>query len=245
MHISVVYILAFLGSYLIGSIPFSWIITRIKTGEDLRKIGSGNVGGRNVYRATKSKLWALFAGILDVTRTVTGMAIPYFLILEYYFIDSVSIERISAWPYDFVSCFVLTITGIGAILGHNWPIYLLSHGGRGITVVIGSMALANPILLGFWILLWPIVIIFVGYSSITYIVVTILVGVIALFLPTVMLMPWAQCNLGLALLLFGIAIIMLSRQGDNIRKIKAGEAKKMQILKALRGKEKLSDEILK
>ena len=242
MHISIVYILIFLSSYLIGSIPFSWIVTRLKTGEDLRKIGSGNVGGRNVYRATKSTPWAIFAGFLDTSRSLTAMALPYFLTLNYYFTTP---EFIPVWPFDRLVCFALALSGIGAILGHNWPIYLFSSGGKGITVVIASMAFANPILLGFWILLWPIIITIVGYSSITYIVVTFLVGVIALFLPSVMLMPWARCNLGLALLLFGITIIMLSRQGHNFRKIRNGEAKKMNIIKVFRGKSKLSDEALK
>ncbi len=242
MHISIVYILVFISSYLFGSIPFSWIVTKLKTGEDLREIGSGNVGGRNVYRATKSTPWAIFAGFLDVSRSLTAMAVPYILTWKYYFSNT---ELISPWFNDTLACFALALTGIGAILGHNWPLYLFSHGGKGITVVIASMAFANPILLGFWILLWPIIITIVGYSSITYIVVTFLVGVIALFLPSVMLMGYAQCNLGLAVLLFGITIIMLSRQGDNFRKIKSGEAKKMNIIKVFRGKSKLSDEALK
>lgn len=241
MHISIVYILIFISSYLIGSIPFSWIVTKLKTGEDLRKIGSGNVGGRNVYRATKSTPWAIFAGFLDTSRSLTAMAVPYIITWKYYFTS----ELISLWFNDTLACFALALSGIGAILGHNWPIYLFSSGGKGITVVIASMAFANPILLGFWILLWPIIITIIGYSSITYIVVTFLVGVIALFLPSVMLMPWAQCNLGLALLLFGITIIMLSRQGDNFRKIRNGKAKKMNIIKVFRGKSKLSDEALK
>lgn len=242
MHISIVYILVFISSYLIGSVPFSWIVTKLKTGKDLREIGSGNVGGRNVYRATNSTPWAIFAGFLDVSRSLIAMAVPYFITRAYYFTSS---ELVLPWFNDTLACFALSLSGIGAILGHNWPIYLFSHGGKGITVVIASMALANPILLGFWILLWPIIITIVGYSSITYIVVTFLVGVIALCLPSVILMPWAQCNLGLAVLLFGITIIMLSRQGDNFRKIRNGEAKKMNILKVFRGKSTLSDEALK
>ena len=58
-------------------------------------------------------------------------------------------------------------------------------------------------------------------------------------------MGWAEYNLGLALLFFAIAIVMISRQRDNFRKIKAGEAKRMRILKALKGKSKLGDEMLK
>ena len=247
MHISVVYILIFVSSYVFGSIPFSWIITKIKTGEDLRKIGSGNVGGRNVYRATKSKFWAFLAGILDVSRSLVAVTVPYFLTKNLYFAAIDTPIQMFIWTdVQLLTGFALTISGIGGIMGHNWSIYLLpSHAGRGITVVIGSMLFANPILLLFWIILWPIVITIVGYSAITYIVVTLLVGVIALFIPPALLMPWAPHNLGLALLLLGIAIIMITRQRDNFRKIRTGEAKKMRIIKALRGKSKLSEEALK
>ena len=247
MHISVVYILVFLSSYLIGSIPFSWIITKIKTGEDLRKIGSGNVGGRNVFRATKSRNWALFAGFLDVCRSVTAVALPFHLSNIWYFQNypQYNLPLTDFFP-DTALGFSLAFAGVAAIFGHNWSIYLLpGHAGRGITVVLGSMLYANPIIIAFWIILWPIVITIVGYSSITYIVVTLLVGVIALFLPSVMLMPWAQYNLALGVMLFIIALIMASRQRDNFRKIRAGEAKKMKIWGAVFGKKKMSDEILK
>lgn len=243
MHLALAYSLVFFGSYLIGSIPFSWIVTKLKTGEDLRKIGSGNVGGRNVYRATKSRNLAILAGILDLTRSVTAITTSYF-IFNHFFEQG---DPIQFWKYTDVipSSFALTIAGLGAAFGHNWPVYLLSHGGRGITVVLGSLLVANPILIPFWVVLWPIIITIVGYSSITYVLVTALVGVIALFLPPCMMMPWAKGNLSVAFLMFGIALIMLSRQRDNFRKIRSGEAKRMRIIKALKGKRKLSDEILK
>ncbi|MCE7738658.1 MAG: glycerol-3-phosphate acyltransferase [Candidatus Heimdallarchaeota archaeon] len=244
MHVSVVYILVFLSSYLIGSIPFSWIVTKLKTGEDIRKIGSGNVGGRNVYRATKSSRWAYFAGFLDVSRSVTAVIVPYFLANILYF--SKTGGNILLHPFiDIRWCLCLTVAGMGAILGHNWPLYLLSAGGKGITVVLASLIFANPILLGFWIAFWPVIITIIGYSSITYIVVTVLVGVIGFFLPTYLLMPWAPCPLSLGLLLIGISLIMLSRQKENFQKIRSGEAKKMKIWKGIFGKKKLSDEMLK
>jgi len=243
VHVAVVYILCFISSYFIGSIPFSWIVTKFKTGEDLRKIGSGNVGGRNVFRATKSKFWAIFAGLLDLSRSIAAILLPYFLSNQWYFSKQ---SYILLYPnINILYDFILTVVGLGAILGHNWPIYLLSHGGRGITVVIASSLSINSILLGFWIVLWPIIIIIVGYSSITYIVVTLLVGVIALFLPSSMMMPWAKNNYSIAIIFFIIAVIMISRQRDNFRKIKTGEAKKIELIKALRGKSKMGEEMLK
>jgi len=246
MHVAIVYILIFIGSYLIGSIPFSWIVVKLKLGEDLRTIGSGNVGGRNVYRATKSKSWSALAGFLDISRSIAAIAVPYMLSKNLYFVTNDVSVQMFIWPeFELFTCFALTITGFGAILGHNWPIYLLSHGGRGITVVFATTLFANPILFAFWALLWPICIAFVGYSAINYIVVTFLVAIIALFLPQSMLMPWADYNLGLAILLFLVAIIMTTRQRDNFRKIRTGEAKRMRVFKALKGKSKLGEEMLK
>ena len=247
MHLAIVYFIVFLSSYLVGSIPFSWIVTKLKTNQDLREVGTGNVGGRNVYRATKSKKWALLAGFLDVLRSATAVAVPYFISKILYFdpLYGDTLEPLTSFFPDTILSFSLAVAGVGAILGHNWPLYLFSSGGRGITVVLASMLVANPLIIAFWIILWPIVIAIVGYSSITYIVVTALCGVIALFLPTILLMPWAQCNLSIAVILFAIALIMLSRQKDNFRKIRTGEAKKMKIWKALGGKKKMSEEILK
>ncbi|MHA1199961.1 MAG: glycerol-3-phosphate acyltransferase [Candidatus Heimdallarchaeaceae archaeon] len=247
MHLAVVYVIVFLSSYVVGSIPFSWIVTKLVTGKNLREEGSGNVGGRNVYRATQSKKWMWVAGLLDVSRSVVAVAVPFFVSEILYFQHHPEYTSVftNFFPFDTHLSFCLTIAGLGAILGHNWPLYLLSSGGKGITVVLASMLVVNPIIIVFWIVLWPIVITIVGYSSIAYIVVTALCGVSALFLPEAMLMPWAKSNLAIGILLLSISLIMLSRQRDNFRKIKSGEAKKMKIWKALGGKKKISEEILK
>ena len=247
MHISVVYILVFISAYAVGSIPFSWIVTKLTTGQDLRKVGSGNVGGRNVYRATQSKKWMWTAGLLDVSRSVTAVAVPFVVSNILFFQNHPEYNlQLTGFFLDTHLCFSLAIAGIGAIFGHNWPLYLMSSGGRGITVVLASMLYVNPIMILFWIILWPIVITIVGYSSITYVLVTALCGVIGLFLPAVMMMPWLPiCNLAIGIMLFCISLVMLSRQRDNIRKIRTGEAKKMKIWKALGGKKKLGNEMLK
>lgn len=226
------YFMVFIISYLIGSIPFSWIITKLKTGKDLRKIGSGNVGGRNVYRATKSLWWALIAGLLDVSRTFLAVWIPYYLV---YKLDT-EVTGLHSGRY------ILLVAGIAAAIGHNWPYYLHSHGGRGITVVVGTAVFLNPFLIPIWIGLWLICIIIIGYSSITYIVVTFLTGIVGYFIPLVSWVPID--NLSLCLLYVILSLIMLSRQGDNIRKIRQGEAKKIDLIKVFKKKSKLSEEIL-
>jgi len=229
------YVFAFFIAYIVGSIPFSWIIVKLKTGKDLRKIGSKNVGGRNVYRATGSLKWALLAGLLDVSRSFLAIFIPYILIKH---------------PVGFVGLtdgkFLLTVAGIAAVVGHNWPLFLGSHGGRGITVIVGTMILVNPALIAVWLILWPIVIIFVGYAALTYIATTLLVATFALFLPEMWLMPWiSMSRLEIALILYGIAFLMMTRQVDNIKKFRTGELEKIKLLKALKKESKISEEMLK
>ncbi len=230
------YTFVFVLSYIVGSIPFSWIITKIITGKDLRNEGSKNVGARNVYRVTKSIYWAVICGLLDVSRSFLAVYLPYLLIkCNFHFIG------LSDGP------FILTVAGIAAVIGHNWPLYLRSHGGKGITVIVGTMGFINPALIAVWLVLWPITIIFVGYSFIAYVVITILVGVFALFLPSTWLMPWLpnMSRLEISIILFGIAMAMISRQADNIRKMRAGQAKKIKLIDALKRKSRLSDEMLK
>jgi len=205
---------------------------KLKTGKDLRKIGSGNVGGRNVYRATGSFWLALIAGLLDVTRTFLAIWFVYYLV---YKVDP-SITGLHSGRY------VLLVASIAAALGHNWPYYLHSHGGRGITVVIGTAALLNPLIIPLWVGLWFICIIIIGYSSITYVVVTFLTGIISYFLP---LMSWVPIDhLNLCLVYIALSLIMLSRQGDNIRKIRERKAKKINLLKVFKKESKLSEELL-
>ncbi|RLD42357.1 MAG: hypothetical protein DRI86_11805 [Bacteroidetes bacterium] len=117
-----------------------------------------------------------------------------------------------------------------------------NHGGRGITVVVRTAAFLNPLIIPIWIGLWFVCIIIIGYSSITYIVVIFLMDIISYFLP---LMPWVPIdNFNLSLVYIIIALIMLSRQGDNIRKIRSGEAKKINLLKIFKKEGKLSEELL-
>ncbi|MHA1872931.1 MAG: hypothetical protein ACTSVB_02350, partial [Candidatus Heimdallarchaeaceae archaeon] len=108
------------------------------------------------------------------------------------------------------------------------------------------MILVNPALIAVWLILWPIVIIFIGYAALTYIATTLLVATFALFLPEIWLMPWiSMSRLEIALILYGIAFLMMTRQVDNIKKFRTGELEKIKLLRALKKESKISEEMLK
>lgn len=136
--------LALLIAYLLGSIPAAYIITRLATGKDIRKLGNGNVDARNVYHEV-----GLIAGIVtaafDVAKGAGAVLIAVTLLGEpaWWFADA-SAEWLSSAPAYFVLA-----SGLAAVIGHIWSIYLGFNGGSGLTTAIGvlSIVMTQEILL--------------------------------------------------------------------------------------------------
>ena len=125
-------------SYLLGSIPFSYIIVRLKKGIDLRKHGTKNVGATNVSLVTGKKA-GFFALILDIAKGVIPVIIAQKLLK--------------------VPQYALVLTGMAAIIGHNWSIFLKFSGGRGVSTTIGVLGALVPwetmcLLIPWGIFLW-------------------------------------------------------------------------------------------
>ncbi len=121
-------IIAILIGYLLGSIPSAYIATRLAKGKDIRQLGSGNVGGLNVFREVGP--WpALAAGIADMAKGAAAVAIAW-------------------WLLDVPQLFVLA-AGLAAVAGHNWSIFLKFTGGKGVATTIGAVAILMH-LYGYW-----------------------------------------------------------------------------------------------
>ena len=129
----------FLG-YLLGSIPFAFLVVKLfLNGLDIRTIGSKNVGGRNVIRAFKAEEKPNgLAYTMGITVAVLDMLKGFFAMWLAVYI-SFAFAKGDLW----VICFA----GPAAILGHNWPIWLLGPGGKGVASTLGSMIFFNPIFL--------------------------------------------------------------------------------------------------
>ncbi len=116
MHIYTIYFICLLGGYLIGSILFAEIMVRIAKGRDIRKMGNTNPGAQNIYLHV-SKVLGTLTGLLDAFKSLIPM-----IIADYYF--------------DLPD-FALGLIGIGAILGHIYPLYFRFRGGKGAAVIMG------------------------------------------------------------------------------------------------------------
>jgi len=137
-------IFAIIIGYLLGSIPSAYIATRIATSKDIRQLGRGNVGGLNVRREVGA--WPAFAvGIVDLSKGAAAVAIAY-------------------WLLDLSPVFVL-LTGLAAVIGHNWMVWLKFSGGKGMGVTIGALAVLLPVY-GYW----PGLLIFFGIILIPYVI---------------------------------------------------------------------------
>jgi len=111
---NITWVLLIIGAYLIGSIPFSYLAGKSKV-FDLRKHGTQQVGGGNLWRTASKKLgftvgmWDFFKGMLMV---------------------------LVAWRLELDAGQQLAV-GLGVVVGHNWPVFLRFHGGRGIATCLG------------------------------------------------------------------------------------------------------------
>ncbi|MFZ3054821.1 MAG: glycerol-3-phosphate 1-O-acyltransferase PlsY [Minisyncoccales bacterium] len=102
--------------YLLGSIPFGYIIAKLKN-IDIQKQGSGNIGGTNVYRSLGFK-YAILVGLLDVLKVV----VPAIIAKQYL-------------TNDWYVCLAI----LAPILGHLFPIWLNFKGGKAVSGVFASM----------------------------------------------------------------------------------------------------------
>ena len=126
------YMLAALGGYLLGSIPFGLLITRLAGLGDIREIGSGNIGATNVLRTGRKDL-ALATLLLDSFKA--GLAVLIFVTL--------SGERN-----------IGLIAGACAFLGHCYPIWLGFKGGKGVATYAGLLVFASPLALAVGAPIW-------------------------------------------------------------------------------------------
>jgi glycerol-3-phosphate acyltransferase PlsY len=124
-------ILSILLGYFLGSIPFALIVARLVKGVDIRKVGTKNPGAANVYREI-GKRWGIFVWLLDTIKGALAMFIAAKLITNGWFITSNP------------DSFFIVMTGVAAVAGHCWSIFLGFKGGRGVATSGGVIFYALP-----------------------------------------------------------------------------------------------------
>jgi len=202
-------LLALLTGYLLGSIPFGLVLTRAAGLGDVRNIGSGNIGATNVLR-TGHKGLAAATLVLDALKATVAVLIVYDVALGF------SSSTVFAHRHIADALHYSHIAGLGALLGHIYPVWLRFRGGKGVATFIGVLiGMHWPAALVFG-LVWIGLALGTRYSSLAALCATI--GVALYYLVT----GWA----GLPFILAMAALIFLKHHA-NIRRLLEGRESKI------------------
>jgi glycerol-3-phosphate acyltransferase PlsY len=174
-------------SYIISSIPFSYIIAKLFKGRDIRKLGTKNVGAMNVISVAGT-----FPGIIALLFDVSKGA------LVVHFTNKIT-EDIS----------VSLASGLFTVIGHNWPIFLKFKGGKGVATTIGILLLISPFsFLILYLIVIPIIILITNDSYMSASIGFLILPLILWFL---------ERNIWFVIFSILIALIIVIRHLNEIR----------------------------
>jgi glycerol-3-phosphate acyltransferase PlsY len=192
------FLAAILFGYLIGSIPFGLVFTRLAGLGDLRDIGSGNIGATNVLRTGKRSL-AIATLLADMLKGTFA----YMIVERNYGLD------------------MALLAGMGAFLGHCFPIWLKFKGGKGVAVYFGILA---PVFLKIALIsacVWLAVAAISRYSSLAALIVAIVTPA------SLYLFDFAQA----AEVFLVLSLIMIIKHHSNVRRLIMGQENRIDIRK--------------
>jgi glycerol-3-phosphate acyltransferase PlsY len=192
--------LATLASYLIGSLSFAVIVSKLMGLNDPRTYGSGNPGATNVLRSG-NKAAAVLTLLLDALK---GFA-PVLLVKEF------------GTPYGLDEG-TLALVAIAAFLGHLWPVFFRFKGGKGVATAAGVLLGLNPWLGVATLATWIIIAAFTRYSSLAALVA-------AVFAPFYQVLIWGGGPIAVAVFVMGSLLVY--RHRANIQKLLNGTESKL------------------
>ena len=188
-------LLAVLLSYLIGSLSFAVLVSRLMGLDDPRTYGSGNPGATNVLRSGNRK-----AAVLTLVLDALKGYLPVLVAIE--------LAPRMHWEEG-----TIALIGLAAFLGHLWPVFFRFQGGKGVATAAGVLLAFNPVLGLATGATWLLIAYFFRYSSLAALI-------SAAFVPFFHALIWGPGEA--TLLLAVMSLLLIWRHEGNIRKLLAG-----------------------
>ena len=191
-----------LAAYLLGSVPFGFIVAKAH-GVDIRTVGSGNIGATNVFRSI-SKGWGLFTFACDFLKGLLPVLLFPMVAGRLGFAGSADGLRL--------------LCGMGAIAGHNWPVFLRFKGGKGVATSTGAVLGIAPAAVGIGLVIW-----LVSFLALRYVSLASMLAALTLAIGAWIMGPIrSHASPLVPVALSVMAILIVARHHANIRRLLAG-----------------------
>lgn len=182
-------------AYLLGSVPFSYLVARAN-GVDLQQVGSGNVGGANVWRSCGFGPF-IVAATCDILK---GM------------LPTLAALHLAGLPPGAVM-----LVGVAAILGHTFSLFLKFKGGKAVATSTGVLLAVFPLLIPFGVAAWLVAFLITRMSSVG----SLTAALVELILGS-MLYIIGQLPLAYAIFIWGMGVFIVYLHRENIQRLLAG-----------------------
>jgi glycerol-3-phosphate acyltransferase PlsY len=184
-------------AYLLGSIPFSFLIVKLLAGKDVRRVGSGNVGATNAMRAA-GKAAGVAALLLDIAKGVAAVVVA---------------RRLGAPPA------VVGAAAVAGVLGHCYPVWLGLRGGKGVATSAGAMGALAPPAMAMTLLAFLAVVSWKRYVSLGSI---LSASLFPLFIWATQRLGWEERDPWLLVAAVLIALIVVVKHRSNLERLRQG-----------------------
>jgi len=211
-----IYIIVAVVSYLLGSIPFGYILVKLFRGEDVRATGSGNIGATNVLRSG-SKGLGIATLILDASKGYIAVIAAYWIVAHFFRHGTVLVADADAVQQSIERAYLVgALAAMFAIIGHMFPLWLGFRGGKGVATGVGSFLAIAPKAVGIVLLIFVAIVAISRYISLGSIVATAAFPVFAWLLYRGTNNPFV-----FAVICAG-SLLIIAKHHQNIRRLLAG-----------------------
>jgi len=203
-------------AYLVGSIPFSFLVVKLFAGADIRQHGSRNVGATNVAR-TFGKLPGVIALVLDIAKGFAAVALARWLTMR------------PAWPVSLTATATaplysrelwISLAAVVAVLAHMFPVWLRFHGGKGVATATGAFLALDPVVVFAAVLVFLLVILIFRMVSLASIVSSASIPIFFHFLA-------ANSSIWRTYAAIVIAIAVIAKHHSNIARLAHGTERRL------------------